>query len=302
MMPTYHIIYNSKATLAKRYPANALQTLLRQHNINFVWHDTTFDQHAYYLAAHFARFLDASQEHVIVSAGGLGTLHHVINGLMSQQTSHRLPIAVLPLSHHPALNHFTLAPDPLTVIQQWHTANPHAQSVLRLQGDLPKYQTQYVLDTCDIGLNALYHSTLPRKWRFLRPLRLLTYCNALGQLQVFRATIHARDQYHQYNQTSALTLTNTPHTLNLTLAHHLSKAQLFWQFITKRNWRFAQNTTHQLSEAKLHTYSIQNASVDGEFLGNGSFAFDVTRITYPFWLREAAQTTNQNKQAERINH
>lgn len=93
MSPSIHILCNS---LANQGSAAAAVTQIRSAlaaRSDIVWHETTHQRHAVELAAQAAR---QGADRLII-AGGDGTIHETVNGLMSLSAGQRPLVGILPI-------------------------------------------------------------------------------------------------------------------------------------------------------------------------------------------------------------
>ncbi|ABJ62786.1 MAG: diacylglycerol kinase [Leuconostoc mesenteroides] len=269
------------------------------------WYEATFDAEITFIAKKLAKNLpDESSNHVILVLGNDNTLNAVLNGLLSVERQHQLPISYIPLDLHtnftPAL-HLKDKTNILPQLQQIH--HPKFLNIGKICGDIPKQQTKYFISSVGIGFDTALteykknsiKNTSPFKLNVLKNHFLTT--KAFFNQKSFPVTINACSEYLQLPNSFLLTLKNkataTSTTGNLpetSIEIIVLRKMKMMQFVTGIifNHKYLRsNIIHHVNLSPgdaIHVHDIQPGHIDGGLLGNGSFSFNVDQQSYPFWI------------------
>lgn len=302
-MTTFYVINNPTIDTDNYF--NIIQTIKKMPNIS-VWHDTQYPGHATYLAKRLAqKIIDPSA--VILAVGDNRTLNDVLNGLLAGNREIKIPLAFIPIGLDQAFlqgTHIKHVSELISQIQ--HTHQSQLLNVGKIYGDAPRHITKYFVNRIDIGCHAdtaeSSEQDTQKSALMHRLVNMVTPSTVPITQQPFQITILNGKHYRQVTNTTLLTIKNcldfnqhSLHTddhqtpLNLVVTEKNIVANFFTMLpnFIRRNKIHAMKTIHHIAlenHAHIHVHDIQTGYIDGNLLGNGTFAFTVQYETYPFWL------------------
>lgn len=167
------LIVNPNADLGRAWQAAAdLRPVVEEFG-GADWSGTVYPNHAAELAYQAA--LDGYD--LVISAGGDGTLHEVINGLMKVPADQRPKLGIVPLgSGNDFAKSFGVDPNPPLALRQIFTGTPRSIDVVRLQDNLGR--VEYCDNTVGIGFDT---TVTIRSRKFKRAHGFLIYFLAVIQ-------------------------------------------------------------------------------------------------------------------------
>ncbi|QEA58744.1 diacylglycerol kinase [Leuconostoc koreense] len=299
-MPDFHIINLIEDNYQNIQSANFVSHV--KNSLPFAsWDDTRFNAETTFIAKRLAKKIpDESSNHVILVLGNDSTLSTVLNGLLSIERQHQLPISYIPLNVHtnftPA-RHFKAEANILLQLQQIH--HPKFLNIGKICGDIPKQQTKYFVNSVGIGLDTKLteHKKNSIKSDGLFKLKLLKHhfstIKAFLNQKSFPVTINVCSEYLQLPNVYLLSLKNTPNSavttdnsIDMIVLGKMKIMQFVIGIIFNRN-DLRSNIIRRVNLSPgdaIHVHDIQPGHIDGELLGNGSFSFTVSQQSYPFWI------------------
>ncbi len=266
------------------------------------WHEATFDAEVTFIAKKMAKNLpDESSNHVILVLGNDNALNAVLNGLLSVERQHQLPISYIPLDLHTNFKPALRLKDKTNALPQLQKIyHPKFLNIGKICGDIPKHKTKYFISRVGIGFDTALtehrknsiNDTSPFNLKVLKNHFLTT--KAFFNQKSFPVTINACSEYLQLPNSFLLTLTNKATTTgNLTedaIEITVLRKMKMMQFVTGvifNHKDLRSNIIHHVNLSPgdaIHVHDIQPGHIDGGLLGNGSFSFTVDQQSYPFWI------------------
>ena len=204
MRPTHHIIYNPRSAEGRH--AGVIRALRAASPPEHVWLETTAPQHATTLAREAAK----AGATVVVAAGGDGTIHEVVTGLMSVAAHERPALGLLPCGTG---NDFAFASgiptDLHLAYQRLQTGTARPVDIGRIT--LPDGRAEYWANTAGIGFDAkVVKRTKRLRWIKGQPLYVIaTLLTIAFDHEVIEAEI-VLDGNAIHARTLMLTLGNGP--------------------------------------------------------------------------------------------
>ncbi|MGO0155399.1 diacylglycerol kinase family protein [Leuconostoc mesenteroides] len=265
------------------------------------WNETRFDAEITFIAKRLAKKLpDEPSNHVILVLGNDNTLSAVLNGLLSIERQHQLPISYIPLNIHtnfaPA-RHFKDKKNILFQLQEIH--HPKFLNIGKICGDIPKQQTKYFVNSVGIGFDTRLTEYKKNSIKSASPFKLkllkhhVSTIKAFLNQKSFPVTINVCSEYLQLPNVYLLSLKNvassvatTNNSIDMIVLSKMKIMQFVIGIIFNRNDLRSNIIRHvNLSPGDaIHVHDIQPGHIDGGLLGNGSFSFTVSQQSYPFWI------------------
>lgn len=294
-----------------------IEPQLQAQEVNYNLNRTQYAGHAEFLAGQIIKHARDPRQTVILVIGGDGTLHQVLNGVLSHSETgdDRIPLAYIPAgSGNDFARGLKMASDPDTALRQVLNCQQPTLVDVGTYNEAIKHETGFFLNNIGIGFdaavvsrtNASAHKKQFNKYHLGSLSYVASVFSVLYNQEPFQLMVQMGKHRDLYQKAFLVTTSNHPYfgggvAILPDATVHSGKLELI--VIERKNWlmllwvsillvfkrHLKSHWVHHYKAKKIHvtTTSLEFGQIDGEEMGNRFYDLSMGIQQYPFWIDTA---------------
>lgn len=291
-----------------------IQPQLDARQVEYQLSKTQYAGHAQFLAQQLVKHAPDPHTTVILVIGGDGTLHQVLNGVLSLElpTDQRIPLAYIPAgSGNDFARGLKMSANTDQALRQVLGCQTATMVDIGTYEEAIKHETGFFLNNIGIGFdaavvsrtNASVHKKKFNKYHLGSLSYVASVFSVLYNQEPFQLMVQQGRQRDLYQKAFLVTTSNHPYfgggvSILPTATVHSGELELI--VIERKNWlmllwvailllfqrHLHSHWVHHYKAKQLHvtTTSLEFGQIDGEEMGNRFYDLEMGIDQYPFWI------------------